>query len=1143
MINREIYQVDPSTRKLVNEGVANVNDDKNERALEVLRYELDTFVCDGQYEEGIKTIIETYLRNLNQANQPAVWVSGFYGSGKSHLVKMLRALWADTKFEDGASARGITNLPQEILDLLKELSNDGKRHGGLHAASGTLGSGASGSVRLALLGIIFKSVGLPEQYHLALFIMWLREENIYDSVRNYVENDGYSLEEELANLYVAEGLHKALVKIKPNVFSSPTMCAEILYNQYPYKKDVSNDEMVKALHKVLSKDGKFPLTLIVLDEVQQFIGEDMQRSIEVQEAVEACCKNVGGKLLFIGTGQTAVTATSNLKKLEGRFTVRVELSDNDVDTVVRKVVLAKRPESISPIESLMNRNIGEISRHLTGTTIGSSNEDIQFFVEDYPILPVRRRFWESTLRVLDQTGTDSQLRNQLSMVHKVIQTSLEKPVGNVISADYLYFDSAEKLLQARILPRNVYEKTMSWIKGTETEKLWARACGLVFLINKLAGNNNEVGIQATIDTIADLLVEDLSEGSSSLRNKLNDILEDCPILMKVGDEFRIQTKESSAWNDEFQSQRSQLSSTIHRVDSERDDRIRLKFGQLVKKLNITQGKSKVNRTIYPIFDSQLPSDYAKKVCVWVRDGWSIDETSVLADARQEGNSSPTIFVYITKRSADDLRHNLIDAKAAKATLDKRGVPNTPEGQEARAAMETARLTAESKINELLDEAFSGARVFQGGGNEITGSGLQNAILVAATNAYQRLYPQFHLADHTGWDKVYTKAKQGAPDALKAVDFQGEPSSNPVCKTILGFIAGGKKGTEIRSHFENEWFGWSGDAVDGAIQVLLVSGLIRATNERGEPIEPRDLERKLIGKITFKIESITISTVQRLQVRKLLQKLGIQSAQSEELKVIPEFLQKLSELANRAGGEAPRPNKPDVSLIEGIRRTAGNDQILAIYNNREELIKKIDQWEESYEKIEKRWSTWEKLKELLRHGGNIKETQEVHQQVEVIEKQRLLIAESDLISPMLKSLEDTLRRELTNLKQRYNKQFERHKSDLDADTSWKKIDVDTRNSLMKKGGIDETPQFSLGTIEELTTALSKYPISSWNDKIDALSGRFDRLLELAAKELEPKTQTIEVPRRTLRNEADIQLWINELEEKLKDSIKDGPIVLR
>ena len=77
MKNHEIYLTDPSARKLVNEGVASVNDEKNDQALAVLRYELETFVCDGQYEKGMSHILETYLKNVDQAQQPAVWVSGF----------------------------------------------------------------------------------------------------------------------------------------------------------------------------------------------------------------------------------------------------------------------------------------------------------------------------------------------------------------------------------------------------------------------------------------------------------------------------------------------------------------------------------------------------------------------------------------------------------------------------------------------------------------------------------------------------------------------------------------------------------------------------------------------------------------------------------------------------------------------------------------------------------------------------------------------------------------------------------------------------------------------------------------------------------------------------------------------------------
>jgi hypothetical protein len=64
-----------------------------------------------------------------------------------------------------------------------------------------------------------------------------------------------------------------------------------------------------------------------------------------------------------------VTGTANLKKLEGRFTRRVELSDADVDAVIRQVILAKKPGAVQPIDQIMQTNLGEISRHLAGTSI------------------------------------------------------------------------------------------------------------------------------------------------------------------------------------------------------------------------------------------------------------------------------------------------------------------------------------------------------------------------------------------------------------------------------------------------------------------------------------------------------------------------------------------------------------------------------------------------------------------------------------------------------------------------------------------------------------------------------------------------------------------------------------------------------
>ena len=1142
MKNRDIYQKDPATRKLLNEGVASVNDEQTSQALAVLRYELETFVCDGQYEKGMSHILENYLQNIEHAQQPAVWVSGFYGSGKSHLVKMLRALWIDKVFEDGATARGIANLPQGIRDSFKELSTQAKRHGGLHAASGTLGAGASGSVRLALLRVIFKSAGLPEQYPVARFVTWLRQEGIKDEVRGHVERNGFDWDEELDNFYVAEGLHDALVTAKPNLFTSLASCVETLNNLYPHVQDISSNDMLKAIRHALTKDGKFPLTLVVLDEVQQYIGEDSQRSMDVQEAVEACCKNIGGKLLFIGTGQTAVSGTSNLKKLEGRFTIRVELSDADVDAVIRQVILAKKPEAKPPIEQIMQTNLGEISRHLAVTTIGHRQDDIPYFPQDYPILPVRRRFWESTLRVLDQTGTDSQLRNQLSMVHKVTQTNLNEPLGHVIPADYLYFDSADKLLQSRILPRKVHERTMSWNKGTEDEQLMARACGLVFLINKLGSQNDEVGIRATVDTLADLLVEDLARGSSSLRSRLPTLLDRCELLMKVGDEFRIQTEESAAWTDEFLSQRSALSNEAHRIEAERDDRIRKLFGETVRKLSLFQGNSKVTRDIHPVFDAQLPADADRRVCAWVRDGWSIDENSVRADSRQAGSSSPTAFVFIPKRSADDLRHHLINYKAATATLDRRGVPNTPEGAEARAAMETTRQASESKIRELLNEAFSGARVFQGGGNEILGNDLQAMVLEASENALKRLYPQFHTADHVGWSKVYEMARKGAPDALKAVGDAGEPAGNAVCKAILGAIAGGKKGADIRTQFESSPYGWSRDAVDGGLQALLVAGLIRAQDERGKTIHPNKLERKSVGKAIFKVESATVSTAQRIKIRKLLQKAGLSAKQGEELAEVQQFLEKILKLADGAGGETPRPASPDTGSLDEIRLTAGNEQLLALYNRRDELASSIDVWTGFAERIDKRLPNWNVLKRLVAHASGLRDAEIIEAQVTTIEQQRQLLEDPDPVAPLIANLTQMLRDELNKLDGEYANRHARGIKRLADDSNWQQLEQEQRYKLMSAQSLHATarPMVEVQSTDDVLATLDRCGLSMFADRVAALPSRFDNVAVGAAELCEPEIQFVDVHRRTLKTDDEIDAWTEEVNGQLKAALAKGPV---
>lgn len=71
-----------------------------------------------------------------------------------------------------------------------------------------------------------------------------------------------------------------------------------------------------------------------------------------------------------------------------------------------------------------------------------------------------------------------------------------------------------------------------------------------------------------------------------------------------------------------------------------------------------------------------------------------------------------------------------------------------------------------------------------------------------------------------------------------------------------------------------------------MHVLLFAGLIRAVDDRGSTLDPKEIERKAISKATFKVESTTVPTPQRIQIRKTMQRLGIPAKQGEELASLP-----------------------------------------------------------------------------------------------------------------------------------------------------------------------------------------------------------------------------------------------------------------
>lgn len=1153
MLNRDIYNKPPKENRLVNNGVAEVSEDHSEAAQAILRYELETFVCDGQYEKGLETILDKFLLNLDAgAEQPGVWISGFYGSGKSHLAKMLRTLWTDYQFADGATARSLAKLPTGVFEHLKELSTQGKRHGALHAAAGKLGAGAGDKVRLALLGIVFKSKGLPEQYNQAQFVLWMQHEDILSTVEAELKAAGRSLAQELPHMYVSSHLAKALLKARTDLAHTETDARKLLKEQFPQATDVTSEQMTSAIETALAVDGKFPLTLVVLDEVQQYIGADAGKAFQVQEVTETLSKHFNGKLLFVGTGQSALSGMPNLQRLMGRFPVQVMLGDWDVENVTRQIILAKKPSAQPEVEQVWRANLGEISRHLRGTKLEHVTDDEDVLTSDYPLLPVRRRFWERVLRTIDTTGTVSQLRSQLRVVHEAVLATADAPLGHVVSGDFLYDQIAANLVSTAQLPKEVFENVQRFASGDEHAQLKGKLLKLIYLINKLPADAAlDLGLKATEDVLADLLVTDLSAGSSELRKKLPALLDELQnkdrLVMALagssGTEYRLQTRESSAWYDEFRAQEAELKAAPQRVEQKRADLLKARFGEVLKKVRVVQGKDNVERRLTPTYDDSLPKDNDKSLYLWIQDGWQTEEKSVIAEAKAKSADNPTLFAFLPAQHKTELTNAIVALEASRTTLQKKGSPSTEEGRDAQRSMESRQRTAEKELVELLDQLVAGVRVFQAAGQEASdGNDLADRINRAAKSSAIRLYSQFDAADHDMWSKVLDEARKGNLEALKAVGHTQEADKHPVCQKLLAYIGPGKKGAEIRDNFEAPPYGWPRDAIDGALYALLAAGHIKASDAASKAVDAKSLDRAKLTQASFQRESINITPPQLIKIRSLFSAVGVPCQPKEELTKVTALIAKLRDQAAKAGGQPPAPAAPKSAAIEAIEAQTGNAQLLELFSRYDEIVGMFKAWTKTADDIDKRTPTWNRLTELLLHAKALGPYPTLKAEVDAIEAQRSLLSDPDPVRPLLDKTVDLLRQALNAKLESFEQTFKQQQAQLYADADWNKLTDAQRTELAVQHNLVAPLAVSIGTPEDLQDALDECDLDHWVSKTQALSSRFEAARHAAIQMLKPNVVYVPLPKRTLNDEAELNSWLADVDALIREKLKSGPVSL-
>ena len=1140
MKNKELFNLNPDENNLLNDGVVEINTAKDAIGYKIIKHELKTFVCEGEYQNGMQRILGSFLSKIDD-KQPSVWVSGFFGSGKSHFVKMLSYLWEDFKFPSGETARKIKPLPKEVNELFVELERKQQINGRL-AITGTLKDFPSKDIRYSFLQLFLNSLELPSQFHIFKFFLWLKQEGIYDELKALVESKGknFKIESE-NNLFVSSVIAKSILEIMPSYAENEAKVRENFISNFKQIEALTRIQLINTIkNEVLPMffGDKIPLTIIVLDEVQQFIGTDGNKTIDVQNLEQDLASGFDGKFLLVATGQNALSDTVMLQPLMDRFSVKVSFSDTDVDNVTRKTVLEKKPSVINEVKTKLDGALGEISRNLNGSEYGYETNDNKNLVADYPILPSTRKFWKKVLNAIDTAGTSGQLRSQLRIVDESIKNVAEKELGAIVPADLIFVQKQQQLMQnARLLneTNTLIEERKS--KGGDS-LLEGRILSAVFLIDLLPDGKDR--LKSNESTIADLLIDDISKSSDTFRTKVKELINklvDDKVLMPIDDEYKLQTRIGSEWEQEFAKQFAKFNNSGEdQIQNYRRERIVAFFKDKTKTINITQGVSKIVRD-FDLWEKDTMPNTELNLNAWIRDGWYENQATVLNEIRSAGNDFPLSYIFVRKTKDAELRAEILKYLAAGQTINAMGLPSTPEGEQAKKSMDTRLSMSKTAIDDLIGKIGEQAVVYLAGGSTIEVGSIRDNVEDGLKSIADRQFSEFKSkADALNWGKALSKAIAGNPDGLHEVNFKGEVQTHPIAIEILRFIGNATKtGKEIRGFFMKAPYGWSQDAIDAII--------ISLRNAQQISTVETNLNAAKINAATFKKEVHILSVSDIMKIKSLFLVARINCPPNQE--IFPysnEFLAKLKGLANEISGDAPRQEPININFIKEIENKEGNERLLDILEQKDNLEAKFKDWTQKADITSNRMPEWNLLIDLLSKATDDDEVETIRTEVEAIENDRLLLNEPDLIQPLLVKLTAKLNSELAQVKTAYNSDYESKMKDLQANQYFSKLTPDQKHLILAKNQLLQKAEIKSLEAQELKFQLQALSFTNWKTKIAALTSQFQSALEEAILLMAPKAITFSVPRGTISNQADIDAYVANVKNELEDLLKQSSSII-
>jgi hypothetical protein len=730
----------------------------------------------------------------------------------------------------------------------------------------------------------------------------------------------------------------------------------------------------------------------------------------------------------------------------------------------------------------------------------------------------------------------STLRNQLSSTLDAARAYADRPLGHAVPADFLYGQVASEASNVGLLQAETKARIDTLLAGDEDDRLKARVLSLVYMLSQISGDADVHGVRAQADAIADLMVVDLA-GEPELRPRVGaalDVLAEDGAILEVAGAWRIQTKESADWEKAFKdAERRELADTVATSRDRRDMLGRALDDALSGVSNIAQGQAKESRRIHRLSpDEKEPAD---GVPLRLHNGWEEALEAVERAIAAAPPTDPAVHVLVPALDTNELSRALASKRAAESVLQVRGVVSTDAARDARQSMEGRRARGEDEARTIIRDAVRKARVFQAGGALVTGV-LADAVRAGAAKSILRRYPEFGVADHAGWGRVYERAQRKDPEAMKAVDHSGPPETHPVAKALLAELGPGKKGADLRRKFDEPQYGWPKDAVDGALVALANAGLLRVTGEDGKPASLPDLPRAKIGLCTFRSETTVVTITHRLAVRGLFNEVGLAFTPGQEHLVLSGLLERLEQLAKASGGEAPAPAAQVVPDLAALRSVSDNDLLVKLADAAPTLRAAIADWRAAAKLIADRESAWRLATRLARLGAG-----EQVADLDAIRNARTLLANPDPIPSIVQAAAEALRARLNAAWAAWQAAWAAGEARLSEDSVWARLTPEQKHDLRLQAGLLRAEAPTVETAETIAASLEKRGLAQWDSDIKALPQRVADALAEAAALLEPKAKAVHLASALIKTTTELDAWLAQARERLENGLTAGPVI--